>query len=143
MQCGGQHLNEQNSRERSTPSRGQQSYILLVEDDEEIGHFLVVAIEQETAYTPLWVVTGHDALRVVQDHRPVLFLMNYHLPSMTGLQLYDQLHALAGLEAIPAIMMSATLPRAELQHRGILGLDKPFDLDELLHLIERAIQKHE
>ena len=136
-------MNDQDSLESREPPRVQQKYILIAEDDEEIGQFLLLAIEQETPYTPLWVVTSHDALRVVQEHIPLLFLLNYHLPSMTGLQLYDQLHAIPGLETIPAIMLSATLPRAELKHRGIFGLDKPFDLDELLLLIERAIQRQE
>ena len=136
-------MDSQDSVESSASSRVQPNYILIAEDDEEIGQFLLLMIEQETPYTPLWVITGHDALRVAQEHPPLLFLLNYHLPSMTGLQLYDQLHTISGLETIPAIMVSATLPRAELKQRGIFGLDKPFDLDELLHLIEHAIQKHE
>ncbi len=135
-------MDSQDSLESMSSSRIQPNYILIAEDDEEIGQFLLLAIEQETPYTPLWVVTGHDALRVAQEHHPLLFLLNYHMPSMTGLQLYDQLHAIPGLEKVPAIMVSATLPRTELKQRGIIGLDKPFDLDELLHLIERVLQKH-
>lgn len=136
-------MDRHNSFESRAASPVQHKYILVAEDDTEIGQFLLLAIEQETPYMPLWVLTGHDALRVVQEHRPLLFLLNYHLPSMTGLQLYDQLHAIPGFETIPAIMVSANLPRAELKQRGIFGLDKPFDLDELLHLIERAVQKEE
>ena len=135
-------MDSQDSVKSRTSSRVQPNYILIAEDDEEIAQILLLMIEQETPYTPLRVITGHDALRVAQEHPPLLFLLNYHLPSMTGLQLYDQLHAIPGLETIPAIMVSATLPRAELKQRGIFGLDKPFDLDELLHLIERVVQKH-
>ena len=87
-------MDGQDSLESGAPFRVQQKCILIVEDDEEIGQFLLLAIEQETSYTPLWVVTGHDALRVVQERIPLLFFLNYHLPSMTGLQLYDQLHTL-------------------------------------------------
>ena len=136
-------MDSQNLPESKQSSGVQPSYILIAEDDEEIGQFLLLAIEQETPYTPLWVVNSHDALRVAQEHHPLLFLMNYHMPSMTGLQLYDQLHAIPGLEKVPAIMVSATLPHTELTQRGIIGLDKPFDLDELLHLIEHVLQKHE
>ncbi len=134
-------MDSQDSLESKASSRIQPNYILVAEDDEEIGHLLLLAIEQETPYTPLLVLTGHDALRVVHDHRPVLFLFDYHLPSMTGLQLYDQVHALPGFETIPAIIMSASLPHAELKQRGIFGLDKPFDLDVLFHLIEQTVQK--
>ncbi len=121
----------------------RQKYILVAEDDEAIQQFLLLAIKQETSYVPLYAVTAHDALRIVREYIPVLFLFDYHLPSMTGLQLYDQLHALPRFQAIPAIIMSASLPRAELKRRGILGVDKPFDLDELLLLIERVVQKQE
>jgi len=58
---------------------------------------------------------------------------------MTGLQL----HAISSLQTIPALLVSANIPCAELKYRGILGLTKPFDLDELVHLIEQVVQKQE
>ena len=113
--------------------------ILVVEDDELIGVFLSEAISQETAYHPLLVSDGFEALRVMHDIKPSLFLLDYRLPKMNGVELYDQLHAREGLETVPAIVLSANLPLHELTKRGLVGLKKPFDLDQLLQAIEKTI----
>lgn len=111
--------------------------VLIVEDDIEIGRLLVLLISQETPYQVRLVQSGREALRIVHDIHPVLFILDYYLPSMTGLQLFDLLHAKEEWATIPAIMISANLPVKELEKRGIIGLSKPFDLDKLLEIIER------
>ncbi len=58
---------------------------------------------------------------------------------MNGLELYDHLHTMKGLEEVPVIMVSARLPRRELAHRNIVGMSKPLDLDELLETIEQLV----
>jgi len=113
--------------------------ILVAEDDVEIGAMLVMVISQETPYEALLVRSAKEVMRTVQEMTPVLFLFDYHLPSMTGIQLYDQLHTNTELAAIPTIMLSANLPMRELEKRYILGLKKPFDIDKLLSLIEQAL----
>lgn len=113
--------------------------ILLVEDDESIGEVLVQAILQETSFMALLVSNGFEALRAVQAIRPHLFILDYQLPRMNGIELYDQLHTIPELANVPAIMISARLPRHELVRRDILGMNKPLDLDEFLQAIEDRI----
>src|SRR5438034_6266798 len=43
------------------------------------------------------------------------------------------------LRTVPAIVMSANLPRSELQERHLVGVEKPFDLDDLLQTIEHVL----
>ena len=57
---------------------------------------------------------------------------------MDGIELYDHLHATKGLEQTPAILLSANLPRKELDKRKIVGVRKPFELGELLDTIAKA-----
>jgi DNA-binding response OmpR family regulator len=109
--------------------------ILIVEDDQDIGGFISQAIQDETPYQPLLVHDGFQALKVVANLKPNLFLLDYQLPGMSGLKLYDQLHTLEDLEEVPAVMMSVNLPQAEMKKRSLLGLRKPFELDELLQII--------
>src|SRR6266566_4443374 len=90
--------------------------ILVVEDDSDIGLFLIQAISQETPHQALLVTDGFQALN--------------------GIELYDKIHATKGLEHIPTIMISAQLPKRELQKRAIHSLHKPLELDEFLRLIE-------
>ncbi len=81
--------------------------ILVVEDDEDIGSFIVEALLQETSHQALLVTNGSKALETVKTIKPNLFVLDYLLPRMNGIDLYDQLHATKELEHIPAIMMSA------------------------------------
>jgi CheY-like chemotaxis protein len=75
---------------------------------------------------------------------PALFLLDYDLPEMTALELYDRLHQVEGLEHIPALIVTACLPevvKEDLRHRDIHICFKPFDIDELLATIEQIIAR--
>ena len=113
--------------------------ILAVEDNANIGELLVHSLTQWTSYRVLLVADGFKALEMVKRHTPHLFLLNYFLPGMDGLELYDRLHAQNGLEDIPTIMLSANLPLREMQQRNIVCMSKPYKLAELLQLIEKLI----
>ena len=110
--------------------------ILLVEDDATIGEVLSLIISQETPYVGLLAYDGTEALDLIQDIEPNLFILDYQLPRMNGIELYDRLHAIEGLKHIPAIMISAQLPQREIDKRHIIGMNKPFDIEELLQTIE-------
>jgi len=116
--------------------QGQASTILIVEDDVSIGKFLIEVIQQETPYRFVLTSDGLEALQIAEKIRPCLLILNYHLPHMNGIELYDRLHALKELEDVPAIMVSAVLPEKEVEQRSIIGIKKPFDLSKLLDTIE-------
>jgi DNA-binding response OmpR family regulator len=113
--------------------------ILVVEDDPDIGLFLVQAIIQETAHQAMLVADGFEALKAVKNIKPDLFVLDYWLPTMNGIELYDRLHAMKELESIPAIMISAQLPTRELEKRKLNSMNKPLELDEFLRLIEQLL----
>src|SRR5712692_8313220 len=110
--------------------------ILVVEDDVGIGSFLTQAISQETPHQAMLVTDGFQALNAIRSIKPSLFILDYQLPRMNGIELYDKLHATQGLEDIPAILISARLPKQDIEKRKILGMSKPLELDEFLHTIE-------
>ena len=113
--------------------------VLVVEDDTGIGNFLVQAISQETTHHALLVSDGFQALKAVASIKPSLFILDYQLPRMNGIELYDHLHATPGLEEIPAIVISARLPRQEIEKRKIMSMSKPLELDDFLNTIERLL----
>lgn len=131
------------AQEQKTPDEQTTvKTILIVEDDNNIGEVFVQAISQETTYLAVLVADGSSALETVKGIRPNLFILDYQLPRMNGIELYDRLHAMKELENIPAIMMSARLPRQELEKRALVGLNKPIDLDDFLQTIERLLHEH-
>src|SRR6266566_9982448 len=113
--------------------------VLVVEDDIGIGNFLVQAISQETSHHALLVTDAFQALKAVASIKPSLFILDYQLPRMNGIELYDKLHAMQGFESIPAIIVSARLPRQEIEKRKIMSMNKPLELDDFLNTIDRLL----
>lgn len=121
----------------------QTMTILIVEDDASIGQFLEQLIEEETPYHTFLIDNGQKALELAATIRPCLLLLDYRLPGMNGLELYDRLQEVAGTRGIPAIMMSATLPVQELEKRGIYQLRKPMDIGSVIRMITHALASFE
>ena len=115
--------------------------ILLVEDDASIGAFFVQVISQETPYLTRLVTTSAEALEVVKQIKPNLFLLDCHLHGTNCVELFDLLHAIKGLEDIPAIILSASLDQYahEIEQRHLIGLEKPIELHDFIAAIKKAI----
>lgn len=113
--------------------------ILIVEDNVDIGEFLVQVLAEETSHAAVLVSRGSEALQAVLSLQPSLFILDYRLPDMDGVELYDKLHAIQGLGDVPALMWSAHLPEKELEKRMIVGVKKSIGLNELLEIIEKML----
>lgn len=126
--------------ETEAAGNSETQVILVVEDEETISDFIVRFLEQETPYKALSVPNAIQALELVDTIKPDLFMLDYQLPGINGLELFDRLHAMQGLEEVPALMFSAnTLPQKALQERHIPFLKKPFDLNDLLQIVEKLM----
>ena len=123
----------------STQEPSSLKTILLVEDDVPIGEVLVQAITQETTHITVVAQSGEEALKLIKSIKPSLLILDYRLPGITGIEVYDAIHALEEFVDVPAMMISAQLPTNELKKRRITGMNKPLDLDEFLQTIERLL----
>jgi CheY-like chemotaxis protein len=121
------------------PLRPDDDTILIVEDDADIGEFLQQVIDHETPYQSAVVGDGHSALQRARELRPCLFLLDYRLPGLNGLEVYDRLQQMDEMRGVPTIMMSATLPYEELRQRGIYPLRKPMDIGNVIRMITHAL----
>jgi DNA-binding response OmpR family regulator len=128
-----------NQEQLSIENHTKGKTILIVEDDDAFGEFLCQAISQETPHQPLRVPDGFQALEVIKEVTPGLVILDYYLPSMNGVELYDQLHATRGLERLPAIMTSPGVLEHDIQDRHIVGMSKPVELSKLLDIIVELI----
>ena len=118
--------------------------ILLVEDDPDLGLFLAEALEQEVPYRVIVATNSHAALQLVQHVTPDLLLIDYGLPGMNGITLYDHMRTNPALASIPAILLTASryLPQEQLSERQLLIIEKPFDLETLLATINTLLASH-
>jgi CheY-like chemotaxis protein len=125
---------EQNTA--SQPVTGKT--LLVVEDDLDNRELFTLALVSLTSYHVLSADSPAAALRLISHSKPDLFLIDYRLPNLNGLALYDQLHVIPGLENVPALLISSILSdgvRHEAEQRKLVMLEKPFDLDDFLHVI--------
>ena len=129
-------------REELTDGEGPtKKTALLVEDDEGNGMFFEQVIAQETPYLTRRAMTGAEALVVAKEIKPNLFILDYRLQDINGIELYDLLHTMNGLEHIPAIIMSASLVQhaSEIEQRHLIGMEKPIDLDTFIAVIKSVV----
>lgn len=113
--------------------------ILVVEDDEHIGEFIVEAFIQETSYQAMLATDGKQALKIVQNMKPSFLLLDNNLPDMKGIELYDRIQVEKELENVPVLLMSANVPVQEAKKRNMYCLNKPFELNDLLQTVEKLL----
>jgi CheY-like chemotaxis protein len=122
-------------RERERPE--DQRRVLVVDDDESIQGFLVDALIDE-GYIVRAVTNGRDALTILREWRPDVILLDLMLPEMDGWQFRASQLALPEIAAVPVIVLSAMrdpTPKVPgLAPTRVVA--KPFDLDELLGIID-------
>jgi DNA-binding response OmpR family regulator len=129
------HLREKTQENRE----GTSKTILLVEDDTTIAEILVQMITQETQYRVYTVPDGPQALELVRNMKPQLLILDYWLPTIQGIELYDRLRNTEGLERVPTIMLSVNAPLKEMHQRQIMYIRKPFDMYKLLEAIHKFL----
>jgi CheY-like chemotaxis protein len=120
--------------------RKRKSIILIVEDDETNAEALALVISSETSCHPFVASNGEDAIRAAQETLPDLLLIDYNLPGIDGIQTYEQIRTIEGLENVPAIFLSATVNIEDLRERNLITIGKPYELDELLALVATQLE---
>jgi DNA-binding response OmpR family regulator len=131
----------QDSYHKQEPRREDRAKkpILLVEDNDTNAFLLIQVIEQEIGYQVAHTSDGKTAWKFLQHVTPQLVILDYRLPDMDGLQLYDWMRGSSRLDSVPVLLLSAVLPTHEVERRKIMSLDKPFDLDDLIHTIATLV----
>ncbi len=119
----------------------QKKTILVVEDDAAMAEVMELILSEEPGYSIHLVSDPREALQLAQRIQPDLFVLDYLLAHMNGIELYDRLHVSQGLENVPAIITSASLlmHKSLLDQRHLIGLEKPFDLEVLLETIKQML----
>jgi nitrogen regulation protein NR(I) len=113
--------------------------ILLIEDDSAIANGLQRVLGRN-GYDVMVLLRGDEGLKQAgRDHFDVV-LTDFKLPGLSGLELVAQLHAVKPL--LPVIVMTAhgtTETAIEATKLGAYDyILKPFDVEELLDLVNRA-----
>jgi CheY-like chemotaxis protein len=121
---------------------------LIVDDDAAIRETLAHLVE-EGGYDVLTAHNGLLALKILQTStRPLVALLDAMMPGMSGMEVVNRVAADGRLAHRHACILMTANPEAlplalvqRLKHLSVPVIAKPFDLDTLLALIERAAER--
>lgn len=109
--------------------------ILIVDDDEGVRTILSEYLT-DLGYAAAVAEHGRAALARIRHFQPALIFLDLRMPVMDGWAFLDAYRHLGGWQA-PIIVLTASPDAAQVAARvGAAGyLAKPFDLDDLAHLV--------
>ena len=118
--------------------------ILIVEDNEK-NRKLVRDVLQFKGYQTLESETAEEGLRLAQESRPALVLMDIQLPGMNGIEALGHLRADPRTRDIPVIAVTASAMTQDRQKILAAGFDgyqpKPINVKEFIEAVARMLAR--
>jgi len=118
--------------------------IVLVEDNDK-NRKLARDVLVHDGYRVLEAETGEDGVRLAQEQRPSLVLMDIHLPGIDGIEALRRLRADAATRAIPVVAVTAsamTTDRATIMAAGFDAYQcKPIEVSDFVAAIAQLLER--
>ena len=116
--------------------------VLVADDDRTIRRNLILLLRSE-GYQALEAADGDEALARIAADAPDAVLLDLKMPGRDGLDVLKELGpALADLPVIVITALGGSTAAIEAMRRGAYDyLTKPFDLDEVLLTLNRALRQ--
>jgi DNA-binding response OmpR family regulator len=114
-------------------------YVLVAEDDPEIGGVLSEAIRERLYVATEVVANGALVPDAIIERRPDLLILDVALPGLSGLDVFDLVRSDPRWHGVPILFLTGTPERAASafapigEHRIMA---KPFDLDALVATVD-------
>lgn len=133
----------QQTRMTELPQVGKGQFVLVLEDDREVGSVLRSALEGAGFQVGL-VDQVAKALTIVPAQMPAAIVLNLMMPDMSGVDFMRYLRKAYPQHRVPLIVVSNTMGGYQMQQALDAGADafmgKPVAVDELVHLVADAIR---
>ena len=117
--------------------------LILVVEDNERNRRLVRDVLTFKGYEIVEAETGEDGVRLAQERRPQLVLMDIRLPGIDGVEALRRLRADATTRDIPAMARTASVMTADRQRIMSAGFDayqsKPIHVKEFVAAVEQLL----
>lgn len=121
-----------------------QPSILVVEDEEAIASVIKYNLKRE-GFNVESVDNGDHALNFARSNRPDLIILDWMLPSISGIEVCKSLRSSADTANIPIIMLSAKSEELDkitgLEHGADDYITKPFSPVELIARIKAVLRR--
>jgi DNA-binding response OmpR family regulator len=116
--------------------------IVIADDDADVLDLVRFRLEQG-GYETAAADDGEEALRLARERHPDLCVLDVMMPRMNGFQVVEALRADGATEAIPVLLLTATVQDKDISRGFEVGandyLRKPFDPQELLARVEALL----
>ncbi|MFM1814509.1 MAG: Phosphate regulon transcriptional regulatory protein PhoB [Pseudomonadota bacterium] len=118
--------------------------VMIVEDDSALSELLRYNLEAES-FKVVETDNGDDAEIMIAEERPDLMVLDWMLPSVSGIELCRRLRAKTQTRAIPILMLTARGEETD-RIRGLeTGADdymvKPFSVPELIARVKALLRR--
>jgi putative two-component system response regulator len=118
--------------------------ILLVDDEPEI-RFLTRRMLEKEGHSVTEAENGEMALRMLQKDKPDLILLDVRMPGLNGWEVCRRIKADDKTKSIPVVMFTVRTSEEDIQKSVDYGanahINKPFDKEELLELVENMLRR--
>jgi CheY-like chemotaxis protein len=137
-------MSEVQSQQGDSPKRlsdVDRKSVLVIDDDLPLRGMLAAALRQ-AGFQVLLAGDGAEGHRALTIHKPDVIILDLAMPNMNGWDFLQKLKETGYLGALPIIVLSAHLrvePQAILQMGVAAILPKPFNLPDLINLIEHLV----
>ena len=118
--------------------------ILIIDDNDELRDTLIVLLEDE-GYTVIAAANGESGVGAFEQSRPDLVLTDVIMPESDGIEAIRRIRAIDPNARVVA-MSGGSLVGNDYQLRAakaagaIAALAKPFEVDELVQVVERCLR---
>jgi two-component system cell cycle response regulator DivK len=121
------------------------SELILITEDNEKNRKLMREVLRVKGYQILETETAEEGIRIAQESRPALILMDLQLPGMDGIAALQSLRADPRTKAIPVIAVTAsamTHHRSQIVAAGFDGYQtKPLSVKEFLQVVRDVLDR--
>ena len=131
--------------ETTSPGSTSRHPVLYIEDN--LANLLLVqrVLKDRDDVEIIPAMQGRLGIDLARQHRPALILLDLHLPDMPGDEILQRLREDPETAAIPVVIISADATQGQIQRLLAAGardyLTKPFDVHELLRMVDEAVIK--
>ena len=123
---------------------GQKKKILIVDDERDIVKALMIRL-QGAGYEVVTAFDGAQAIFVAHKEKPDLILLDIRMPAGNGFSVAEKLKHSVNTFSIPVIFLTGSPERNAEERAMTLGarfyIKKPYDPEELLDAVRRALEK--
>ena len=126
------------------PRRALSPTLLVVEDEDSLATLLQYNLEKE-GYGVTVCADGEEALIRIDEHLPDLVILDWMLPTVSGIEVCRRLRQRPETRNLPIIMLTARGEETERVRGLATGADdyivKPFSVPELLARIRALLRR--